>query len=498
MTVTVIRNADWIVAFDEASCGHVYLKGGDVAFDGNRLIHVGGSYHGPVTSTIEGAGRMVMPGFVNIHSHPASEAMTKGWNDELGSPKLYGSSLYEFMPLFRCDAEGIPACAAVSYSELLLSGVTTLVDLSVAWDGWVDLFAASGLRGVLAPMYRSARWYTKSGHVVEYEWDAKAGEKAMADAMAVLDMAAKHPSKRLSGMVSPSQIDTCTPELIQDSFAEAKRRKLPFQIHAAQSVVEFHEITRRHGKTPVEWLHSLGVLSRRSIIGHGIFLDSHTSSHWPATGDLDMLIESGTTVAHCPVVFHRRGIALQTFGRYVAAGVNMGVGTDTYPHNMLEEMRAVAITSRILAEDVFDVRTTDVFNAATLGGAQALGRSDIGRLSAGAKADIVLVDVTHPNMRPVRDPIRSLVYAAADRAVKTVIVDGRTVVQDGRVLTMDHEKACADLEAAQRRAEVNVASLDWAHRDHTVISPLTLPLKTAAKTQIKTKIKTSKKTPTKT
>ncbi len=477
MAVTVIRNADWIVAYDDAAGGHAYLKGGDVAFDGDKLIHVGGAYAGPADTVIDGAGRMVMPGLVNIHSHPASEAMAKGWNDELGSPKLYGSSLYEFMPVFRCDAEGTPACATVAYSELLLSGVTTLVDLSAAWDGWIDLFAGFGLRGVLAPMYRSARWGTKSGHVVEYEWDPKAGEAAMAQAMSVLDLAARHPSRRLTGMVSPSQIDTCTPELIKDSFAEAKRRRLPFQIHAAQSVVEFHEITRRHGKTPIEWLQSLGVLSKRSIIGHGIFLDSHTSSHWPATGDLEMLAESGATVAHCPVVFHRRGIALQTFGRYFAAGVNMGVGTDTYPHNMLEELRAAAITSRLMAEDVFDVRTADIFNAATLGGAKALGRSDIGRLEVGAKADIVLVDVTHPGMCPVRDPIRSLIYAAADRAVKSVIVDGRMVVEDGRVLTMDHEKAAADLEAAQRRAEGHVAGLDWAGRSHLEISPLTLPLK---------------------
>ncbi len=493
MPITVIRNADWIVAFDEATGGHVYMRGGDVAFDGSKLIHVGGPYEGEAAKVIDGAGRMVMPGLVNIHSHPSSEAMTKGWNDELGSPKLYGSSLYEFMPLFRCDADGVPACATVCYSELLLSGVTTLVDLSVAWDGWLDHFAASGLRGVVAPMYRSARWFTRNGHVTEYEFDAKAGEKAMAEAMALLDMAAKHPSRRLSGMVSPSQIDTCTPELIKDSFAEAKRRRLPFQIHAAQSVVEFHEITRRHGMTPVEWLLSLGVLSPRSIIGHGIFLDSHTSAHWPATGDLETLAETGTTVAHCPVVFHRRGIALQTFGRYVAAGVAMGIGTDTYPHNMLEEMRAVAITARLMAEDVYDLRTADVFEAATLGGARALGRSDIGRLSVGAKADLVLVDVTHPNMRPVRDPMRSLIYAAADRAVKTVIVDGKTVVENGRVLTMDHEKAAADLEAAQRRAEPKVAALDWAGRDHLTISPLMLPVRAFPKAKAKAKGKAKDK-----
>jgi 5-methylthioadenosine/S-adenosylhomocysteine deaminase len=477
MPVTVIKNCAWIVAYDETTGSHTYLRGGDVAYDEGKLIHVGGTYTGPVKTAVDGGAMMAMPGLVNIHAHPSSEAMTKGWNDEIGSAKLYGSSLYEFMPLFRCDAAGIPACATVCFSELLLSGVTTLVDLSVPWDGWIDTIAASGLRGVLAPMYRSARWFTKNGHVVEYEFDAKAGEVAMAQAMTVLDATAKHPSKRLSGMVAPSQIDTCTPELIRDSFAEAKRRKLPFQIHAAQSVVEFHEITRRHGKTPVEWLHSLGVLSPRSIIGHGIFLDSHTSTHWPATGDLETLIDTGTTVAHCPVVFQRRGIALQTFGRYVQSGVNVGIGTDTYPHNMLEEMRAVSITARLLAEDVYDHRAADVFNAATLGGAKALGRADIGRLAVGAKADIVLVDVTHPNMRPVRDPVRSLIYAAADRAVKTVIIDGKTVVESGRVLTMDHEKAAADLEAAQRRAEPLVKGLDWAGRDHLTISPLMFPVR---------------------
>jgi 5-methylthioadenosine/S-adenosylhomocysteine deaminase len=477
MPITVIKNCAWIVAYDEASASHVYLRGGDVAFDGGKLIHVGGAYAGPAKTTIDGSRMLVMPGLVNIHSHPSSEAMTKGWNDELGSAKLYGSSLYEFMPLFRCDAAGVPACATVTYSELLLSGVTTLVDMSVAWDGWLDTFAASGLRGVLAPMYRSARWFTKNGHVVEYEWEKDGGAAAMTQAMAVLDAAAKHPSKRLSGMVSPSQIDTCTPELIKASFAEAKRRKLPFQIHAAQSVVEFHEMTRRHGMTPVEWLASLGVLSPRSIIGHGIFLDHHSSSHWPATNDLDLLAETGTTVAHCPIVFQRRGIAMQSFGRYVAAGVNMGIGTDTYPHNMLEEMRAAAIGSRMMAQDVWDLRTADVFNAATLGGAKALGRSDIGRLSVGAKADLVLVDVEQPNMRPVRDPVRSLIYAAADRAVRTVIVDGRTVVEDGRVLTMDHAKACAELEAAQRRAEGQVKALDWAKRGHREISPLMFPVK---------------------
>ena len=472
LKTTLIKNAAFVVAFDGTR--HTYKRDCDVAFSGGAITHVGPGYAGQADETIDGRDKLVMPGLVDIHSHPASEPMNKGWNDELGSAKLYGSSLYEFMPLFRPDAEGTPPAATVAYSELLMSGVTTLVDMSGAWDGWVDLMDRSGLRSVLSPMYRSARWYTKDGHVVEYEWEPAAGEKAMADAMDLLDRVAKHPSGRLSGMVSPSQIDTCTPELIRDSFREAERRNLPFQIHAAQSVVEFHEITRRHGKTPVEWLESLGVLSPRSIIGHGIFFDHHTSAlNWPKRDDVKTLIDSGTSVAHCPIVFQRRGIAMQSLGGYIRRGVNVGIGTDTFPHNMLEEIRAAGIGSRMVTEDVWDLRLSDVFNAATLGGAKALGRDDIGRLAPGAKADVVVVDMTHPMMRPTRDPLRSLVYAAAERAVQTVFVDGVKVVDGGRVLTMDYEAAAAALHEAQLRAEGRVPEADWAKRSSYEISPYT-------------------------
>jgi 5-methylthioadenosine/S-adenosylhomocysteine deaminase len=475
MNISVIRNADWIVAYDGR--GHRYSRG-DVAFDGDRLIHVGGRYEsaGGAAETvreIDGRGFMVMPGLVNIHSHPASEPLNKGWTDEVGSRKLYNSSLYEIMPLLRPDAEAVVPAATVAYAEALMSGVTTLVDLSVAYDGWVDLVAKSGMRGVLAPMYRSARWYTDNGYVVKYEWDEPAGRRSMETALAVLDAAKKHPSGRLSGMVAPSQIDTCSAELIRDSHGEAVRRGVPFQIHAAQSTVEFHEITRRHGMTPIEWLQSLGVLGSTSIIGHGIFLDHHTHAHWPKRDDLATLIETGTTVAHCPTVFVRRGITLQTAGRYIARQARLGIGTDTYPHNMLEEMRTALYASRIVAQDPYDLRTTDIFNAATLGGATALGRDDIGRLAVGAKADLVMVDITCPAMRPMRDPVRSLIYAAADRAVRHVFVGGAQVVSDGRVTTLDYAGAAAALHEAQQRLLPQVRQLDWAKRSHYDIAPMT-------------------------
>ena len=131
----------------------------------------------------------------------------------------------------------------------------------------------------------------------------------------------------------------------------------------------------------------------------------------------------------------------------------MGVGTDTYPHNMLDEMRLVAYLARTQAGNPRTLNTTDLFEAATIGGARALGRDDIGRLAAGCRADIVLVDITHPMMRPAHDPVRSLIYAAGDRAVRAVYVDGQKVVEDGRVLTMDYPAAAAALHEAQKRIE---------------------------------------------
>jgi 5-methylthioadenosine/S-adenosylhomocysteine deaminase len=470
---TLIRNADIVVAWDLSTQTHVYMPDADVVFDSGTLTFVGRNHQGSAEETIQGRGLMVMPGLVNIHSHPSSEPLNKGLIDEIGSPGFYNSSLYEYLPIFRADADAIPHCVRVALSELLLSGVTTLADLSMAHSGWLDLLAEAGMRVCVAPMFRSARWYTKNGHLVEYAWDPVAGEKAMVEALSLIDRAEQHPSGRLFGMVVPAQIDTCTAELLRDSFAAAKARGLAWQIHAAQSVNEFHEITRRHGHTPIGWLDHLGLLSERSIIGHGIFLDDHPSTPWHTRSDLQRLAETGTTVAHCPTVFARRGITLKDLGRYRRAGVNVGIGTDTYPHNMLDELRLAAYLARTQAGEPRTLNSTDLFYAATIGGARALGRDDIGRLAPGCRADLVLVDLTHPMMRPSHDPVRSLIYAAGDRAVRAVFVDGQKVVEDGRVLTMDYPAAAAALQEAQARVKANVPKLDWNHRAAKQISPLT-------------------------
>ena len=112
MSTTRILNAELVIAYDAAEDTHVYRRDCDVVFDETRIVHVGPGYQGAAETTIDGRGFMVMPGLVNVHSHPGSEPGNKGLTDEVGSPKLYNTSLYEYLWLFRADAEGSPTPTA--------------------------------------------------------------------------------------------------------------------------------------------------------------------------------------------------------------------------------------------------------------------------------------------------------------------------------------------------------------------------------------------------
>jgi len=223
--VTLVQGARWVVAWDPDSSGHVYRTGADVVFADGVLTHVGPGYAGPPPDrTIDAAGCLVMPGLVDIHTHLFSEPMNKGMWDEVGSQRLYNTSLYEYLPILRPDAEGTRAAYGVALAELALSGVTTVCDLALPSEGWLDFLGASGLRVCIAPMFRSGRWLTRNGHSVEYAWDEVAGYHGLAQALTEIEAAQAHPSGRLSGMLCPAQVDTCTAELLRDAHEEAVRR----------------------------------------------------------------------------------------------------------------------------------------------------------------------------------------------------------------------------------------------------------------------------------
>lgn len=477
---TLIRGAEWVVAWDAAAGRHTYMRGADVAFEAGSLVHVGKGYAGPADRTLDGRGRMVMPGLVNVHSHAGREPIFRGIREEHGVPGHHMTGLFErFQAFGPGDIGSRIACLELAACELLRSGVTSLVDIGAPWDGWADAMARTGLRGFLAPGFASASWKVKSDTEVGYAWNETDGRKRFEESLRLIDRLPSHPSGRVSGIVTPAQIDTCTEDLLRDGLAAAQERGIPFTVHIAQGITEVKEMLRRHRRTPIGWAADIGILGPGTILGHAIFPDSHSWCRAEAgvssADDIALMAASGCSVAHCPTVFARNGILMESFGRYRKAGINMGIGTDTTPQNMLEEMRTASTLARIADRHVYASSLEQVFEAATIGGARALLREDLGRLAPGAKADLVIVDLAHPDMQPSRDPLRSLVFHAADRAVRDVFVDGVQVVAEGRVLTLDAAAAGARLEEAQRRMIEGVPARDYRGRGADEITPRSLP-----------------------
>lgn len=474
---TRIRNASWVVAYDEASDSHVYLRDVDVVFAGGTIVYIGKSYSGEVAVEIDGTDRAVFPGLVNVHGHLGTELFGKGFFDDLGNPSHYMSRLYEYIYTVRPpDAEARRAASRMTVAELIRSGCTTVSDMSIPYDGWIETFAGTGVRSYLTPMFKSASWVMKDG-VLGYDWNEEAGWRDFEHALAVTDKARAVKSGLLSGMIMPAQADTCTPDLIVAAHKAACERDLPLQLHSGQAVQEFHEMVRRHGCTATRFLQDLGVLGPRTSIAHSIFIDRHPLINWHEDRDIEILAETGTSVAHCPMTFAYRGVAMYDFGTYLKAGVNMALGTDTYPHNMVDEMRVALFAAKAAKRHVSHTRTQDMFHAATLGGARLLGRSDIGRLAIGAKADLFLLDLTHIAMRPCRDPLRSFIFGAGDRAVRDVYVEGRQVLADGEHTTIDLDRTMAEVDAAHKTAMADVQKRDWKGRTAEEISPLSLPIR---------------------
>lgn len=467
------RAADWVVGWDAAASRHIYHRQADLAFRGDTLLFSGpGRFEGHCDEEIPGAGLCLMPGLVDIHNHSATMPAYRGIREENGNPHFFFSGLYEGWGLFIPPMDVRRDVSLLAQCEMLLSGVTTYVDMSYPFPGWVDAVESSGIRAGISPLFDSATTAAATPYQLEYRWAPDGGKAAYARAREVLKEVEANRSGRLTPMMSPMSIDTVTPELLREAYDLAQERGWAYHLHAGMSVMEFHEMVRRTGLTSMQWLEQAGLLGPTTIIGHGAILDHHSWVHWHTKTDLDILARSGASVSHCPVVLSRLGITMESLGRYRRAGINVGIGTDCDPHNMLDEMRQATIMSRVADKHMFSVMTADVFDAATIGGAKAMLRDDIGRLAPGTKADIVVVDLGNPIMQPVYDPLRSLIFSACDRAVKDVYVGGRKVVADGTILTVDHRKQAEKVSEIQARIAADMPNRDRRKRSASDIAPL--------------------------
>jgi cytosine/adenosine deaminase-related metal-dependent hydrolase len=207
---------------------------------------------------------------------------------------------------------------------------------------------------------------------------------------------------------------------------------------------------RMYRRTPIEFMHDTGLLGPDLIIGHGWAVAGHPLVAYPPVGggDLALLAESGATVSHDPLVFAKRGNKMHSHSGYLRAGVNVSIGCDTSPQDMLNEMRVASLMSKVADWDCFSGSAREIFNSATLGGAHGLRRDGLGRLAPGALADLAVVDMETLNNVPCRDPVKGLVNNATRADVRYVIVNGEMVVDDGVLLTVDEAKLVQEVQRA--------------------------------------------------
>ena len=209
------------------------------------------------------------------------------------------------------DLDASDACVEFSMMELLHSGTTAALELGPLPEHTALQAARFGLRTYVGPMFRSGRWYTDDGRSVKYQWDEAAGIAACEPAVDWIERNDGSHGGLVRGLLSPSQVDTCGEGLLRRVRAAGNRLGVPVTLHVAQSVNEFHEMVRRHGKSPIEWLRDIGFLAPGVILGHAIILAGGSWAQY-AGDDIGVMAASGYAVAHAPWVFARRGIAMES------------------------------------------------------------------------------------------------------------------------------------------------------------------------------------------
>jgi cytosine/adenosine deaminase-related metal-dependent hydrolase len=471
----------YVVGFNGKS--HEILKEGVVVFENETISFVGFSYTGSVDKTVDARKKLVIPGFVNTHIHASSNAGDYFLNDP-GKNDYFGSNYLTYLTP-RKGAKGPQGLedfrvgGKYTLIHAMKNGSTTIQVYGGGAEGgdeFVDMVGELGLRAYLAPSYRNVNFYYDNG-ALRYVWNDEIGEKGLQQAV---DFVKKHRGRhngRIQGMLYPRQPDTCTPEILRKTKEAAKELGIGIQIHAAINLIEFHQIIAKYGKTPIAFLADLGFLGPEVILGHSVFISGHSWTVLPRGDDLKLIADSGSSISHCPFKYAKFGIAMESFDRYLANGVNVSLGTDSYPMDMVNEMRTASMANRFVERDYLAGSYGNVFNAATLGGAKAVGRDDLGRLCRGAKADVLIVDLAKIDYGAIFDPIKAFIEYGSGRDIDTVIIDGKTIVDGGRFLGVDEEDLLSKVQAEAEMIWGKIPEWDLKGRMAEEISPPAFPFK---------------------
>ncbi len=379
----------------------------------------------PDVRTIDGRGKLLMPGLVDTHCH-AAMTLQRNRADDIALMRWLNEYIWPFEA--KQTPEEVMLGAELGMAELLLGGVTSFVDMYYHENRCVEVARRTGIRAMLGCNY----------------FDSNIGEVLPELEAAV---AATAGDSRVQVAVAPHSAYTVSPENLVRGKELCRRYGLHFMTHIAETQDEMRIIRERYGCTPVEHLDRLGLLDERTIGAHCVYVND---------SDIATLAQRGVAVSHNPQSNMKISSGVAPGEKMSRTGALLTIGTDGPCSNndldMWDEMRTASFLQKSATGDPCAVPAYEILKMATVNGAKAMGYGDrLGVVREGALADVILVDLQKPHLQPVNCLVSDLVYCGKASDVETVVVDGRIVVENRRVVHCDLPALFAGAQAAVRR-----------------------------------------------
>jgi cytosine/adenosine deaminase-related metal-dependent hydrolase len=470
--------ASWVVGHKEGS--HRLLCNGQVVFENGAILFVGHNFPGEVARRIDFGNSVISPGLIDLDALSDLDTTILGIDCHPGWAKgrVWPRSYMEAGPYEMYSQEELAFQKRFAFGQLLLNGITTAAPIAslfyrewgetvAEFDAAADAAGDLGLRVYLSPAYRSGGMVLEAPGKMVPVFDEERGFQGLKDAIAFIERQNGRHGDLVRGLLAPDRVETSTLALLQRTDAAARDLGCKFRLHMAQGTMEVDTVRMMHGSTAPVWLAEHKLLSDRMVAPHATNATEE---------DLGLYAENGVSIVHCPLVSARSGSILNSFSSCRKRGINIAMGTDTTPPDMLMNLLAGLITCRISDHAPDRVRSADLFDAATLGGAKALGRSDLGHLSAGARADIAVFSLDDTIMAPSVDPITTLVVGGSGKVTRAVFVDGRVSMLDRQLAGFDMKKARVQAQAQYDGLIAKYPERSWNHPSVSEIFPPSYPI----------------------
>lgn len=406
------------VLMDEA---HTVLPDAYVAVDGSKICSVGQQRPaGAFDSVIDGTGQVMMPGFVNCHTHIPMTLM-RGYGG--------GHNLQDWLNQFifpaeaKWDDRAIRAATALGLAELIASGVTCIADMYMRCDAIIEELLSAGMS---ANICCGATQFT-DGFDPDTHSDCVTQRRLTERWHGCNDGQILIDGSIHGEYTSHAPLWTWMARYAAD-------HKLGMHVHLSETRAEHEACLARHGKTPAAVFAEMGLFDVRAIAAHCV---------WTTPEDWTILARHGVSAVTNPMSNLKLGSGIAPVKSLLDAGVNVALGTDGVSSNnatdLFADMKLAAILTCGATHDPMAVTAWQALELATVHGAKALGRNT-GRLAAGCDADLILVDFRQPNLIPCHDVAENLVYAAHGSNVSLTMARGRILYQNGAFFTLDLDK----------------------------------------------------------